>query len=86
VLPSHQVIEAQDVGQNHVRVKLRAGDGAFINGIAFRAADQDLGRALKEARGGLPIHVAGQLTVDRWGGGERVQIRIADAAPADKTR
>lgn len=84
VLPAHQVIDAQDVGQNHVRVKLRAGDGAFINGIAFRAADQDLGRALKEARGGLPIHVAGQLTVDRWGGGERVQIRIADAAPADK--
>lgn len=86
VLPSHQVIEAQDVGQNHVRVKLRAGDGAQIGGIAFRAADQPLGRALKEARGGMPIHVAGGLTVDRWGGGERVQIRIADAAPAGKTR
>ena len=84
VLPSHQVIEAQEVGQNHIRVKLRAGDGAHIGGIAFRAADQPLGRALKEARGALPIHVAGGLTVDRWGGGERVQIRIADAAPAHK--
>ena len=86
VLPSHQVVEAQEVGQNHVRVKLRAGDGAFIGGIAFRAADQPLGAALKQARGGMPIHVAGQLSVDRWGGGERVQIRIADAASADKTR
>lgn len=85
VLPSHQVIEAQEVGQNHMRVKLRAGDGAHIGGIAFRSADQPLGRALKEARGGMPIHVAGGLSVDRWGGGERVQIRIADAAPATKS-
>ncbi len=85
VLPSHQVIEAQEVGQNHMRVKLRAGDGAHIGGIAFRSADQPLGRALKEARGGMPIHVAGGLSVDRWGGGERVQIRIADAASAQKS-
>lgn len=85
VLPSHQVIEAQEVGQNHMRVKLRAGDGAHIGGIAFRSADQPLGKALKEAKGAMPIHVAGALTVDRWGGGERVQIRIGDAAPATKS-
>lgn len=84
VLPAHQLVEAQTVGQNHLRLKLRAGDGAMIGGIAFRAADQELGQALKEARGGQPIHVAGQLTLDRWGGGERVQIRVVDAAPANR--
>ena len=84
VLPSHQVIDAQTVGQNHLRLKLRAGDGATIGGIAFRAADQELGQKLKEARGGLPIHIAGQLTLDRWGGGERVQIRVIDAASAER--
>ena len=84
VLPAHQLVEAQTVGQNHLKLKLRAGDGAMIGGIAFRAADQELGQALKEARGGQPIHVAGQLTLDRWGGGERVQIRVVDAAPANR--
>jgi single-stranded-DNA-specific exonuclease len=31
---------------------------------------------------GQPVHVAGCLTIDRWGGGARVQMRIADAAAA----
>jgi single-stranded-DNA-specific exonuclease len=76
----HRVVEARAVGSGgHVRLKLRGGDGAMIGGVAFRAAGQPLGRALTQALGG-PLHVAGTLCIDRWGGGERVEIRVADAA------
>jgi single-stranded-DNA-specific exonuclease len=79
VLPNHVVAYAEEVGQAHVRARLRAGDGAVINAIAFRAAGQPLGRALMQNRG-QPLHVAGTLSIDRWNGAERVQLRIADAA------
>jgi signal transduction histidine kinase len=66
-------------GGGHVRVTLRSGDGATIGGIAFRAAGQPLGQALLKAVG-TPLHVAGTLCIDRWGGAERVELRIIDAA------
>jgi single-stranded-DNA-specific exonuclease len=63
----------------HLRVKLRGGDGSLIGGIAFRAAGQPLGEALTQALGSN-LHVAGTLSIDRWGGNEKVEIRIQDAA------
>jgi single-stranded-DNA-specific exonuclease len=78
-LPAHNVVYADLVGDNHVRVRLRAGDGAFANAIAFRCADQPLGKALLEHRG-RTIHAAGCLAVDRWQGAERVQLRLTDVA------
>ena len=81
-LPGHVVAYAEQVGQVHVRARLRAGDGAIINAIAFRAAGQKLGDALLRSRG-QSVHVAGCLAVDRWQGQERVQMRIVDLAPAD---
>ncbi len=80
--PAHTLIYADEVGQTHVRARLRSGDGAILNAIAFRAAGQKLGNALAESRG-QPVHAAGTLTVDRWNGNERVQLRIIDIAPAD---
>jgi single-stranded-DNA-specific exonuclease len=53
----------------------------MINAISFRSADKDLGKALIENRG-QPVHMAGHLTVDRWQGAERVQLRILDMASA----
>nr|WP_246504819.1 single-stranded-DNA-specific exonuclease RecJ [Microvirga antarctica] len=77
---NHRLVEAREVGSGgHVRVKLRGGDGAFIGGIAFRAAGQPLGNMLAGAIGS-PVHVAGTLSIDRWGGGEKVALRIMDAA------
>ena len=85
-LPAHTVAYAEEVGQAHVRVRLRSGDGAVINAIAFRAAGQKLGAALIQARSGGPVHVAGSFALDRWQGEERVQMRIADiATPAPFT-
>jgi single-stranded-DNA-specific exonuclease len=81
-LPAHTVAYAEEVGQAHVRVRLRSGDGATLNAIAFRAVGQKLGVALMQSRG-RPVHAAGCLAVDRWQGEERVQLRILDMAPAD---
>ncbi len=78
-LPDHQLAYAEEVGQAHVRLRLKSGDGAVVNGIAFRAVGQKLGAALMEARG-QPLHVAGSLAIDRWQGAERVQLRVIDAA------
>ena len=81
-LPAHQLVYADEVGQAHLRLRFKSGDGAMVNGIAFRAIGQKLGNALKENRG-QPIHVAGSLTVDRWQGSERVQMRVIDVAVPD---
>ena len=81
-LPSHQLIYADPVGQAHVRLRLKSGDGAIVNGIAFRSLGQPLGNLLTEQRG-QPIHVAGSLAIDRWQGAERVQLRVVDAAIPD---
>ena len=82
-LPGHTVVFADEVGQAHIRVRLRAGDGATINGIAFRAAGQPLGTALTQARG-RQVHAAGCLAIDRWQGEERVQLRLIDVALSDE--
>src|SRR5262249_61152871 len=81
-LPAHTVAFADEVGQSHIRVRLRAGDGAMLNAIAFRAAGQALGSALTQSRG-RRVHAAGCLALDRWQGGERGQVRVIDIAPAD---
>jgi single-stranded-DNA-specific exonuclease len=84
-LPSHTVAYAEVVGQSHVRARLRSGDGTFLNAIAFRAAGQPLGNALISLRG-QQVHAAGTLSVDRWNGTERVQLKLIDLAPADPLR
>jgi single-stranded-DNA-specific exonuclease len=81
-LPSHQLVYADEVGQAHLRVRFKSGDGSIVNGIAFRAIGQKLGNALAEHRG-QPLHVAGCLAVDRYQGTERVQLRVLDVAAPD---
>jgi single-stranded-DNA-specific exonuclease len=78
-LPSHELIYADEVGQAHLRLRFRSGDGAIVNAIAFRAVGQKLGQALTSNRG-QRLHVAGSLSIDRWQGSERVQLRVIDVA------
>src|SRR5438093_528552 len=66
-LPAHILVHAEQVGQGHVRARLKSGDGASVQAIAFRAARQPLGEALLENRG-RTLHAAGSLTLDRWQG------------------
>jgi single-stranded-DNA-specific exonuclease len=80
-LPSVTIAFADVVGSAHVKVRLKSADGSTLDAIAFRAAGQPLGEALVARRGGQ-AHVAGTLSIDRWGGREKVQLRVLDAAPA----
>jgi single-stranded-DNA-specific exonuclease len=80
--PAHTVVYADEVGQSHMRARLRAGDGSTIDAIAFRSVGQKLGVALAQMRG-QPVHAAGTLCLDRWNGTERVQLRLIDVALAD---
>src|ERR1700710_1156866 len=82
-LPSHQLIYADEVGPAHLRLRFKSGDGAIVNGIAFRSIGQKLGNALQQHRG-QPLHVAGSLAVDRYQGTERVQFRVIDVAVPDQ--
>ena len=59
---------------------LRRGDGTCLDGIAFRIAEEPIGRALLAAKG-TAMHLVGTLTLDRYGGRERVRFRLVDAAP-----
>jgi single-stranded-DNA-specific exonuclease len=81
-LPAHTVTYAEEVGQAHVRVRLKSADGSAVNAIAFRAAGQKLGIALRNSRG-RHVHAAGSLALDRWQGEERVQFKLTDIAPAE---
>lgn len=77
--PDHVVANAAVVGGAHVRVRLESRDRSRLDAIAFRCADAPLGRALLDARGET-LHVAGSLSLDRWGGVEKTSLRIVDAA------
>ncbi|MBV9260846.1 MAG: single-stranded-DNA-specific exonuclease RecJ, partial [Pseudolabrys sp.] len=77
--PAHTIAFAEVAAEKHIRVRLRAGDGSIVNGIAFRTAGQPLGNALLENRG-RAVHAAGFLAIDRYQGAERVQLRLIDIA------
>lgn len=83
VFPAHRIKFAKIVGEAHVRVMLESGDGGRIDAIAFRAAGQPLGDALMAA-GGMPLHVAGHLRRDTWGGREKIELQIDDVADPRK--
>jgi single-stranded-DNA-specific exonuclease len=64
----------------HIDCTLYDPAGGRVRAIAFRAADQPLGRALLQAAG-APLHLAGSIKLDWWEGQPRVTFRIEDAAP-----
>jgi single-stranded-DNA-specific exonuclease len=82
-LPRHRLAEVTPVGVEgrHLRVRAVSGDGRAVEGIAFRASGKKLGEALVRLRG-APVHLAGTLSVNRFGGRERAQIRVVDVAEA----
>ncbi len=77
--PAHRVKFAKIVGAAHIRCVLEAGDGSRLDAVAFRAAGQPLGDLLM-APGGLPLHIAGTLKRDTWGGRQKIELTIEDAA------
>jgi single-stranded-DNA-specific exonuclease len=81
IVPDVQLVHAEVVGQNHVRARMRGSDGARLDAVAFRKADEPLGKALLASRG-RQIHAAGRLRAEEWNGQRRVELHIEDAAPA----
>lgn len=80
-LPRHRLVDARQVGTNHIRADLQSGSGGRIQAIAFRAVDTALGEFLFRNRGAA-VHVAGSLSSNYWNGNRRAQFRIIDAASA----
>ena len=79
VFPAHRIKFAKVVGQSHVRCVIEGSDGARLEGVAFRAAGQPLGDLLMSTNG-LPLHITGTLKRDTWGGREKIELMIDDAA------
>jgi len=79
VLPRCRLANVAPVGADHLRVRAASGDGSTLEAMAFRAANSALGEALQRLRGGQ-VHLAGALTINRYGGREKVQLRLLDAA------
>ncbi len=77
--PAHRVRFAKVMGEAHIRCLLEAGDGSRLDAIAFRAVGQPVGDAIQNANG-MPLHVAGHLRRDSWGGKTRIELQIEDVA------
>lgn len=80
-LPRHRIEGVTPVGADHLRFRAVAADGCALDAIAFRAAGKPLGQGLRALQGGF-AHVVGALTLDGYGGRERVRLRVIDAAAA----
>ena len=70
------VVDCRGVGNNggHLRLKLREGD-VIWDGVAF-----GLGNLIDEI--GPSIDIVYNIRVDRWRGGEMLQLNILDFAPS----
>lgn len=77
--PAHRVVYADIAGTDHVRCTLAAADGSRIKAIAFRVADTELGELLLTERS-MPLHFAGRLAINDWGGRREPQLFIEDVA------
>jgi single-stranded-DNA-specific exonuclease len=80
-LPRLTIRGVQPVGADHIRIDAQAMDGTRIKAVAFRASNSPLAKGLQGAIG-RSVHLAGTLSVNRWGGSSRAELRLLDAALA----
>ncbi|WP_149140314.1 single-stranded-DNA-specific exonuclease RecJ [Gemmobacter caeruleus] len=74
-------VQARRIGENHLRLSFGDGMGARLEAVAFGAFDGPLGPALDNP-GHQRFHLAGKLEINSYGGRNRVQLRLEDAARA----
>lgn len=65
----------------HIACVLSSKSGKYLNAIAFRAVDTELGHKLL-SKEKIYLHIAGTLKKDTWKGNTKVQLQILDAALA----
>ena len=78
------MLRADRVGKdgNTIRAIVEGeGGGPRLKAMLFRAREGALVDALL-ARGGTPLHLAGQLRAEEWNGTTSAGFIISDAAPA----
>ncbi|MFV0475962.1 MAG: single-stranded-DNA-specific exonuclease RecJ [Pikeienuella sp.] len=80
-IPDMRVAFAKRAGESHLRLTLADPAGGRLDAIAFRAFDGPLGPFL-DGRAGAPVHLAGRLEIDDWGGRRKAKLTVEDAAPA----
>jgi single-stranded-DNA-specific exonuclease len=72
------------VGNGHCQLRLAGSSGPQLAAIAFRAADNGLAALFEAAAGaGTPLHVAGRLEIDDWGGRRKPKLTVQDASPVN---
>ena len=84
VFPDQIIRFSKRVSAAHLKFRFSDGAGAPVEAIAFGAYDGPLGPAIEED-GGSRFHLAGRLEINSWGGKNRVQLRLEDAALAPKS-
>lgn len=84
VFAGHRCGFSKIVGNGHVRCQLSGADGVRLDAIAFRCADTELGRLLLD-RSRDRLHVVGNLRRSTWGGREKVELIVEDAADPQKS-
>ena len=77
--PEARVTFSKPVGQGHLKLVLSDGGPVRLEAIAFGAADNGIAAAIADAAG-APLHFAGRLEVNSWGGRQTPQLRIEDVS------
>ncbi|MCL4189043.1 MAG: single-stranded-DNA-specific exonuclease RecJ [Rhodobacteraceae bacterium] len=75
--PAQPLRSLRRMGETHLR--LTFGSGERREAVAFGAFEGPLGSALA-ARIGRQVHLAGRIVTNRWGGRERAELQLDDAA------
>lgn len=81
VFPDVAILHAKEVGTGHLKLSFGDGLGARLDAVAFGAFDGPLGPALAQHKGAR-FHLAGKLQISHWGGRQKAELRLEDAAPA----
>ena len=79
--PDMAIRFAKRAGESHLRLSFSDGLTPPLDAIAFGAFDGPLGQTLLD-HGGARFHLAGKLDINTWGGRQKVQLRLDDAARA----
>ena len=79
-----RLVKCDIVGTDHVRLIAAGDDGKSFKGIAFRAAESEMGQALLHASQGRKLWLAGRVKIDDWGSRPQAELHLEDAAWADR--
>ena len=78
-----RLVKCDIVGTDHVRLIAAGDDGKSFKGIAFRAAESDMGQALLHGSRSRRLWLAGRVKIDDWGNRPQAELHLEDAAWAD---